>query len=288
MKSVLITGARGFVGSALVQYFLDNTDHTIFYTKRPPKEGDRLLRMDLKNRVFEWNDEKMDFILHAAGNPSSLDCIQNPESAVQDNIIETLKMLDIGRKNNIEHFIYVSSVEVYGQDGVCTEDTLCESRNMYAATKNASEQLCKAYFHSYGVPCSIVRLNNTFGKMCQPERFPVLAVKKLLQGEKITLHNVGRRWMSVHDFADMVFFILHQKPGQVYNTTGDYITNLQLLGYIADSLGISSFEYDVVSENIPGRIGHQDAPPDFIRSLGWIPKMTFKERIDEFVSGLKI
>lgn len=288
MKTVLITGARGFVGSALVQYFIEYTDYTIYYTKRPPKDDDRLNKIDLKDRVHVWEQQGIDIILHAAGNASSLKCIEDPESAIRDNILETFKVLEIARKHDIEHLIYFSSVEVYGNNGTCLEESSRESKNMYAATKCAGEEMCRAYHSSYGVPCSIVRVNNTFGKMCQEERFPVLVIKKLLNKEPIFLHSingeiVGRRWLSIHDVTDMVYFILNQPPGRVYNTTGDYITNLDLVNYISKAMNIQNVSYRVIEENIPGRMGNQDAPPDFIRSLGWVPKYTFEERIQEFV-----
>ena len=161
---------------------------------------------------------------------------------------------------------------------------------MYAATKHSGEQMCKAYQSSYGVPCSIVRLNNTFGHFCQKERFPMIAIRKLLNGEKFTIYThddevVGRRWTSIYDVAEMVSFILEQPPGRIYNTTGDFMTNLQFLECIAKSMDKDGFDFELVEENIRGRIGNQDAPPDLIRSLGWKSSKSFEERIKEFVSS---
>lgn len=288
MKTVLITGARGFVGASMIEHILDNTDWVIYYTQRPPKENDRLSQIDLKGRVHVWNHEKPDIILHIAGNASSLSCISNPLEAVNDNILETVKILELARNYNIEHFIYFSSVEVYGKSGTCLENDPCFAKNMYAATKHAGEQMCMAYQESYGVPCSIVRLNNTFGHFCQKERFPIIAIHKLLNNEKFKIYTnnakiIGRRWTSIYDVAEMVLFILDQKPGKIYNTTHDFITNLDFLTHVASALGIENFEYETIEENVAGRTGDQDAPPDFIRSLGWKPSKTFEERIKDFV-----
>lgn len=288
MKTVLITGARGFVGASMIEYILDNTDWKICYTKRPYKDNDRLCKIDFKDRVYVWDDQKPNIILHIAGNASSLSCINNPLEAVNDNIIETVKTLEIARKCDIDHFIYFSSVEVYGKSGTCLENDSCMAKNMYAATKYSGEQICMAYQESYGVPCSIVRLNNTFGHFCQKERFPIIAINKLLNNEKFTLytHNgkiIGRRWTSIYDVAEMVLFIINQKPGKIYNTTYDFMTNLEFLTHIANALNIKKFEYETVEENVAGRMGDQDAPPDLIRSLGWKPSKTFEERISEFV-----
>lgn len=290
MKTVLVTGARGFVGASMIEYILNTTDWRVYYTKRPQKDNDRLDTMDLKERVYVWNsDVHINVILHIAGNPSSLSCIENPIGAVNDNIMETIKTLEIARQHDVSHFIYFSSVEVYGKNGMCLEDDMCSSVNMYGATKYSGEQICQAYHSSYGVPCSIVRLNNTFGKFCQEERFPMIALKKLMNKEKFTLHThngeiLGKRWTSIYDVADMVLFILDQPPGKIYNTTHDYITNLQFLKYLASAMNIPNFDYELVEENVSGRTGIQDAPPNLIKSLGWKPSKSFTERIQEFVN----
>ena len=105
MKHVLITGARGFVGASMIEHFLEHTEYVVYYTKRPPKDDDRLNTINRMNRVFEWKGEDIDIILHAAGNPSSLACIENPICAIEDNISETVRTLEIARKYKVEHFI---------------------------------------------------------------------------------------------------------------------------------------------------------------------------------------
>jgi nucleoside-diphosphate-sugar epimerase len=290
MKRVLVTGARGFVGASMIEHILENTNWVVYYTKRPYKPDDRLSKIESKERLFEWNDEKIDIILHAAGNASSLACISDPRGAVNDNVVETLNTLEIAKKHCVERFVYFSSVEVYGKEGTCYEDDMCSAINTYAATKCGGEQLCRAYDKSYGVPCSIVRLNNTFGKFCQKERFPMIAIKKLLNGEKFIIHThkgeiIGRRWTPIYDVAEMVLFILNQPSGGTYNTTSDFMTNLDFLKHIASAMNVDNLQYDLVEEGIAGRMGNQDAPPDLIRSLGWKPSKTFEERIYEFVNS---
>mgnify|MGYP002635128525 FL=1 len=64
MTHVLVTGARGFVGASMIEHFLEHTDYVMYYTKRPPKDDDRLNSIVTKSRVFEWNGEDIDIILH--------------------------------------------------------------------------------------------------------------------------------------------------------------------------------------------------------------------------------
>ena len=290
-KTVLIKGGRGFLGHAVVCELLENTDWKLVCPTRGSKNPDRLEQIDTRGRIIQEIHEKIDIIIHAAGNPSAIDCINDPLEAVKDNVLETTRMLELARKHNVEHFIYVSSVEVYGGDlNVSYEDSHCVAKNPYAATKLAGEHMCMAYQETYGVRCSIVRVNNTFGSRLQPERFPVVAIKKLMCNEHFVMHcddkgKVGkRRWTPIEDVSDMILFILKlDEPGRTYNVTGDLISNLEFLEHIAKCVNVK-VNYTLHQENIQGRVLFQNAPPYLIYSLGWKPKKTFDERLREFVA----
>jgi dTDP-glucose 4,6-dehydratase len=287
---VLVTGARGFVGHAIVENILSETDWTVFYEARPPKPRDRLEDITDPGRVLLYDGERVDVIIHAAGNPSALACIAEPKEAIQSNIEETFRILELARKHKVSRVVYVSTCDVYGNTkGSAKEDSFCEATNMYAATKLAGEHMCTAYSHSYKVPFSIVRLTNTFGPRCQPERFPVVAIKKLLNNEKIKIHcdaegqPIRRRWAPIRDVASMIVFILKEcPPGEIYNLTGENISNFDFLNYISSAMD-RPFEYIIEPENIEGRLVYCDAPPDCILARGWRASVSFEERVKEFV-----
>ena len=287
MKYCLITGGRGFFGHALVEHILDTTDWVVVCPVRGPKPQDRLCEIEQKGRVISSTSENIDIIIHAAANPSTLECINTPEEAIQSNIIETFKILEFARTQKLEHFIFISSTGVYG-DGNGDENSLGTSRNMYAASKISGEQMCLAYFHSYKVPCSVARLGDVFGPRSQKERFPTLCIRKLLAHEKFSIHCEhgdisSKSWVHSEDAADMILFIIRQPPGKTYNITGvKSVSNLEFLKLIAKEMN-TVFDYETVSENIKGRIHKIDAPPSLVYSLGWRPKKPFEERIKEFV-----
>lgn len=286
---VLVTGGRGFVGHAVISCILNETDWLISCPRRGMKYPDRIEELNIPaNRLSDGS--KIDYIVHAAGNASALACIDDPFEAIHSNVIETMRMLEIAKQNKVKHFIFVSSVEVYGGNlDVSYESDKCIARNPYAASKLAAEHMCTAYDNAFQVPCSIVRLNNTFGPRCQPERFPVAAIRKINQGEKFTLHCdeygqvAKRRWLAIEDAADAIVFILKkQVPGYTYNVTGDLISNLELVQEIAKNLG-KEFEYEIQPEGIKGRVICQNAPPTRLHLAGWKPRKKFSDRVKDFV-----
>ena len=290
MKTVLVTGARGFVGHSIVSRILEKTDWTIVCPVRGVKTPDRLIELGESSRIVYNFEGKIDIIIHAAAEPSTLACIDDPVKSVDSNILETLKILEFARTQTLEHFVFISSTGVYDDnDGKpCLEDTLCTARNMYAATKLACEQMCMAYLHSYNVPCSVARLSDVFGPRSQQSRLPTVALNKLLRGEKFVIHCFNgelarRNWCSSVDVADMILFIIKQRPGQVYNVSGqECMTNLNFINEIARCMG-KSFEYELGYENIQGRNVSHNAPPRRMLELGWRPEERFEYRVKEFV-----
>jgi dTDP-glucose 4,6-dehydratase len=305
MTTVLITGARGFVGHALVQQILENTDWNIVCVNRNslPQKHDRLAHLHSSRITYITHNIQepmpdvgaVDYVLHAGGNPSAADCLANPHSAIQDNIVGTANLLDWARTQPIKRFVLFSTAEVFGpgQGRDFTSTDRFNSNNPYAASKAAAEELCSAYQVSYGVPCYAVRLVNTFGPRCQPERFPVLAIRKLLQDSaEFEIHtNNGkissRRWFHIDDMASQVLFLLQLTDYRPELSMGRFnlagpkeINNLQLLQMIADAVG-KTFEYELVPSDRSGHDITLPTAPDLIYSLGWTSQYSVEERMKQ-------
>ena len=307
-KRVLITGARGFVGHALVQQILNFTDwHIVCANRAGTPNLDRLadVATDLSRISFVEHNvrdteiavDNINIVLHAGGNPSAADCLADPNLAVQDNIMGTVNMLNWARTQPIEKFVLFSTAEVFGpgQGRDFSSTDRFNSNNPYAASKAAAEELCSAYQVSYEIPCMAVRLVNTFGPRCQPERFPVLAIRKMLQNSanfKIHTNNgkiSSRRWFHITDMASQVLFLLQLKnyrselSMERFNLAGPKeINNLELLQMISNATG-RMFNYELVPSDRSGHDITLPTSPDLIYQLGWKSPYTVEERMQQTV-----
>lgn len=186
-KTVLITGANGLIGSSLVK--------GLNYANQKRNLDIHILALVRnKNKAFEkFTDEiagnnfltiiqgdveysidvpcKVDFIIHGASPTTSGYFVENPVETIKTSVTGTINMLELGKRNQVEGFIYLSSVEVYGTPQ--SEELLTEKdvgyinplvvRNCYPESKRLCEALCAAYAQEYNVPAKSIRLTQTFG-----------------------------------------------------------------------------------------------------------------------------
>lgn len=300
MKKILITGGTGFIGHYLVKEFLK--DYKIVCLVRPgSKNLDRLLdsygkvefiNHDIKHPLPEIPG--IDIILHAGANPSAADSIADPVSVINDNVLGTTNLLEFARKSNVEKFVYYSSGEVFGpipigQDS--HENDAYNSNSPYAASKAAGEEICVSFSKTFGLPVSIIHINNTFGPRCQANRFPVIVIDKLLKKEPIVIHVGpggvvgGRRWFHAHDVALHTRFILENQKTvcEKWNSAGSkFISNAELADMISRIMN-----KDLVLEYIPvDRPGHDlcfSVSPSKLYEAGWSEPYSITERLKETI-----
>lgn len=245
---------------------------------------------------------KIDYIINLASLSDVQDSIDNPSPFVINNMQIIVNMLELARVVKPEAFIQFSTDEVYGPDranghGHYEWDVICPS-NPYAGSKAAQEAIAIAYWRSYGVPVIITNTMNNFGEMQGVSKFPALIQKKLAKGEKITIHcshdgEIGSRfYIHSENTADAVLFILNNtrpwlhQPGELdrpdrYNLVGDaQLSNLEMAQAIADEMGVT-MEYELVNfhDSNPGHDLHYGLKGGKLKSMGWVPPMTFKESL---------
>ena len=301
MKTVLITGANGFIGHYLVEEFLK--DHRVICVVRPGSINmerinhmlDRVtvLEHDIKNSCRHL--PPADIILHAGANPSSADSLSDPTASVMDNVLGTLNLLEHARHTGVERFVYYSSAEVFGPIAIGQDSQTTDAYNSnspYAASKAAGEELCLAYANSFNVPASIIHINNTFGPRCQSNRLPVIIIRKLLNNETLDIHVGpsdrigGRRWFYAGDVASHTRFILETQSTRCekWNSAGDkFINNLEFAQQIAQIMG-RELSYQLVPVDRPGHDLCFSVDPSRLYTLGWQAPDSYTKRLTQTVN----
>jgi len=303
MKRVLITGGTGFIGHYLVQEFIN--DHELICLVRPDSKNlsrleenidkIKIIEHDIRYPLDSIADQLMDvdIILHAGGNPSAADSLNNPILSVNDNVLGTAHLLELSRKLTLKRFVYYSSSEVFGPIAIGSDSGEYDAYNSnspYAATKAAGEELCLAYSKSFNIPVSIFHINNTFGSRCQSNRLPVIIIKKVLTDEELDIHvsnNVigGRRWFYAGDVASHTRFVLTNQNQlcEKWNSAGaKFINNLDFALAIANIIG-KKLKYKLIPIDRPGHDLCFSIDPKKLYDLGWTEPKPFLTRLEETV-----
>lgn len=305
MKKVLITGANGFIGQYLVEEFLK--DYKVYCLLRPGttnlkrlepfKDKIQIIFHDIREPA-EYLAEKLkniNIILHAAGNPSAEDSINDPLKVIYDNVIGTTNLLNLSRKLNLDRFVYYAAGETFGPVAPNVDSLETDPYNSvspYAASKAAGEEICVSYFHTFRIPVSIIHITNTFGEKLQSNRFPVIAIKKILNNEILKIHIgnngliSGRRWLHAQEVALQTRFILnHQKTQcEKWNSAGiRFLTNLEFASLISSSLD-TTLNYEFVKNNKVGNEPIFSLSPSKLITQGWTESINIEDRIKSVVN----
>ena len=253
MKTCLITGGAGFIGSNLVHKCILETKNNIINIDKltyagninslakiysHPRHtfvhgsiGDNNLIGDLLNKY------KPEAIINLAAESHVDRSIDGPKEFINTNIVDTFNFLEEVKKywfkldelsQNKFCMLHVSTDEVYGslgEKGYFTEKSRYEPNSPYSASKAASDHLVRAYYKTYGIPAIITHSSNNFGPYQFPEKLLPLMIIKAISGEKMPIYGDGknvRDWIYVQDHCDALIKILENgKPGEVYNIGGE-------------------------------------------------------------------
>ena len=301
MKTLLVTGGCGFIGSNFVRQQIQTyPDIAIVNVDKLTYAGNLENLADIENDPryrFEKGDIcDRDFIDRVLTS-SSIDAVINfaAESHVdrsildsgpfiQTNIVGTQVLLDASRKANIGRYLQVSTDEVYGalgEDGYFTEDTPLAPNSPYSASKTAADLLVRSYFHTYGFPAVTTRCSNNYGPYQFPEKLIPLFISNALKDEALPVYGEGnnvRDWIHVLDHCRGIDAALRNgEPGEVYNFGGNSeLQNLELTFKLLDAIG----KPRTLIRHVADRAGHDFRYAiDTTRvehELGWKPQIDFE------------
>lgn len=328
-KNVLVTGGAGFVAHHVINYLLKNTDWNIVSLDRLDYSGNlnrladmmdefdsttkkrvKIIYHDLKaelNPMIRNDIGKIHYVLHLAAGSHVDRSIMYPLEFVMDNVVGTCNILTYARDlDSLERFVYFSTDEVFGPAPVgvdYSERDRYNSGNPYAASKAGGEELAVAFENTYKMPIAISHTMNIFGSRQHFEKFIPMCIKKIRDGEKITIHSDktktipgSRFYIHASDVADGLFFILNLKNDlksdfggarcPKFNLVGTQeVNNLELAQTIADIQGKELF-YDMVDfhSSRPGHDLRYSLSGEYLKSLGWEPRHSFRDRIEHTVN----
>lgn len=241
-KNILVTGATGLIGSCVVDVLMNHTgqDYHVYASGRNEDRVKAHFAEYAKSPSFHFvkydvrepfvSDIDFHFIIAGAGVASPQLYSTDPVSVMKSNFCGVDNLLSYGVKHNLQKFVYISSGEVYGEgDGrVFTEDysgyvNCATLRACYPSAKRASESLCVAYGHQYGIDVSIARPCHVYGPNFSESDNRVYAqfIRNVLKGEDIVMKSSGaqfRSWCYVVDCASALLYVLLKgENGQAYN-----------------------------------------------------------------------
>src|SRR5437762_4996106 len=281
MRTILVTGAAGFIGSNFVRMLLKRgEDVKLVALDKLTYAGNLENLADLlgdKRLVFVkadicdtdavarvWDEHKIREIVHFAAESHVDRSIMSSGPFVQTNVVGTQVLLDIAKAKGAEKYLQVSTDEVYGSlpedrpEIKFTEETPLAPNSPYSASKAAGDVLERSYIHTHHMPELITRCSNNYGPYCFPEKAIPLFVTNLLEGKKIPLYGDGmnvRDWLYVEDHCDAIWTVLNKgQPGEVYNIGGDNeMTNRKIVETILSHMGKS---WDEGVQMVKDRPGH--------------------------------
>lgn len=307
MKTVIVTGGAGFIGSNFIFHMLkEHPDYRILCldkltyagnlsTLKPVMEepGFRFVKLDICDREGVYNlfeEEKPDIIVNFAAESHVDRSIENPEIFLQTNIIGTSVLMDACRKYGITRYHQVSTDEVYGDlpldrpDLFFTESTPIHTSSPYSSSKASADLLVLAYHRTFGLPVTISRCSNNYGPYHFPEKLIPLMIINALHDQPLPVYGEGlnvRDWLYVEDHCRAIDLIIHTgRVGDVYNVGGhNEMRNIDIVKLICKELG----KPESLITHVEDRKGHDKRyaidPSKIYHELGWLPETKFADGI---------
>lgn len=320
-KKILITGGAGFIGSHVVQLFVQKyPQYQIFNLDALTYAGNlenlkdietaenyTFLKADITDAALIdslFAEHQFTDVIHLAAESHVDRSIKDPLAFLNTNIIGTANLLNAAKatwsENLSEHLFYhISTDEVYGSlgdEGFFLETTSYDPQSPYSASKAGSDHFVRAYNNTYGMKTVISNCSNNYGPNQFPEKLIPLCINNIKQGNPLPIYGKGeniRDWLFVIDHARAIDLVFHEgKNGDTYNIGGfNEWSNLNLVELLCDVMDKKLGNPEGTSRKlitfVTDRAGHDmryaiDASK-INKELGWSPSVTFEQGLEKTV-----
>lgn len=239
-KTILVTGAAGFIGSNLSKRLLTDfegikvigidsiTDYYDVNLKQERLKEIEGLSKDwtfIKGNIADkvlieqvFSENKIDVVVNLAAQAGVRYSITNPDSYIESNLIGFYNILEACRHHAVEHLVYASSSSVYGSNQkvpYSTDDKVDNPVSLYAATKKSNELMAHAYSKLYNIPSTGLRFFTVYGPAGRPDMAYFGFTNKLVKGETIKIFNYGnckRDFTYIDDIVEGVVRVMQHAP----------------------------------------------------------------------------
>ena len=245
MKTILVTGSAGFIGSNLVKELLKTNEEISiigfdsvndYYdvsikeyrlaeieklAESKPKCKYKFIKGNLADKALIekiFTENKIDIVVNLAAQAGVRYSITNPDAYIESNIIGFYNILEACRNHPVEHLVYASSSSVYGGNKkvpFSTDDKVDNPVSLYAATKKSNELMAHAYSKLYNIPSTGLRFFTVYGPAGRPDMAYFGFTNKLVKGETIKIFNYGnckRDFTYVDDIVEGVKRVMMSPP----------------------------------------------------------------------------
>ena len=321
MKTIIITGGAGFIGSHVIRRFVKNyPEYKIINLDNLTYAGNLENLRDIEkmpNYEFVKADivhagsileifvrYRPDGVIHLAAESHVDRSITNPDEFIHTNILGTVNLLNASRavwkdQLNEKRFYHISTDEVYGSlgdTGTFTEASAYDPRSPYSASKASSDHLVRAYFHTYNLPVVVSNCSNNYGPNQFPEKLIPLVIHNIRNNKPVPVYGKGeniRDWLYVEDHARAIDLIFHKgTPGETYNIGGNNEwKNIDLIMKLCEILdrklerpsGTSAKLITFVKDRAGHDLRYAIDSGKLQLELGWKPSLQFEGGLEKTV-----
>ena len=308
MKSILVTGGAGFIGSNLVRMLAREGKYSVVILDaltyagnleniQDVVDGDavRFVHGSITDRALVGqllSETAFDAILHLAAESHVDRSIASAAPFIETNVVGTLVLLEAAKSAGVRRFVHVSTDEVYGtlgpDDPAFTEETPIQPNSPYSASKAASDLLVRSFVHTHGMDAVITRCSNNYGPYQFPEKFIPLMTLNAMEDRALPVYGDGmqvRDWLHVEDHCRGIMLAYEQGvAGEVYNFGGfGEEKNIVVAKSILKHTGKDERLLSYVADR-PGHDRRYAINPRKVQSeLGWTPEWNFEDGLRKTV-----